>query len=105
MLDAQGWGREVTTCGYGDLQAGPDMDKWYTDEFSGTSSASPIVVGALACLQGALKANGQPVLSSAEARDLLRTTGSPQQDGPNGPATQRIGNRPNLHEMLSRTLA
>jgi hypothetical protein len=34
---------------------------------------------------------------------LLRTTGSPQQDGPNGPSTQRIGNRPNLRQMISQT--
>ncbi|NTU86261.1 MAG: S8 family serine peptidase, partial [Chloroflexales bacterium] len=41
LIDAQGWGREVTTCGYGDLQ-GPvgQEDLWYTDRFSGTSSAS-----------------------------------------------------------------
>ena len=54
VVDAQGWGREVTTTGYGDLQGGPDEDVWYTDQFSGTSSASPIVVGALGCVQGML---------------------------------------------------
>src|SRR3546814_10256333 len=25
-IDAQGWGREVTTCGYGDLQGGANED-------------------------------------------------------------------------------
>lgn len=50
MVDVQGWGREVTTCGYGDLQGGSSENLWYTDVFSGTSSASPIVVGALACV-------------------------------------------------------
>ena len=29
-MDAQGWGYEVTTCGYGDLQYG-DEDRWYSD--------------------------------------------------------------------------
>ena len=29
-VDAQGWGREVTTTGYGDLQGGADEDVWYT---------------------------------------------------------------------------
>lgn len=43
-VDVQGWGREVTTTGYGDLQGGGNRDFWYTDTFSGTSSASPIVV-------------------------------------------------------------
>ena len=103
-VDAQGWGREVTTTGYGDLQGGPDEDLWYADTFSGTSSASPIVVGALACLQGALRAAGRPLLTPATARDILRTTGSAQTDAPGRPATQRIGNRPNLRQALARLL-
>lgn len=100
-VDAQGWGREVTTCGYGDLQGGTNEDLWYTDTFSGTSSASPIVVGAVGCLQGALRARSRPLLTPATATQLLRTTGSPQQDAPGRPATQRIGNRPNLRQALS----
>ena len=100
-IDAQGWGREVTTTGYGDLQGGVNQDLWYTDHFSGTSSASPIVVGALACVQGYLRAHGRIPLSPARARDLLRSTGSPQQDAPGRPATQRIGNRPNLRQMIA----
>jgi hypothetical protein len=99
-VDAQGWGREVTTTGYGDLQGGGNEELWYTDRFSGTSSASPIVVGALGCVQGFLRAAGKSPLTAAAARDLLRSTGSPQQDGPNGPASQRIGNRPDLRQMI-----
>jgi hypothetical protein len=97
----QGWGREVTTTGYGDLQGGPDEDLWYTNRFSGTSSASPIVVGAVACLQGALRGANKPLLSPATARDLLRNTGSPQQSAPARPVTQRIGNRPDLKSALT----
>lgn len=100
-LDAQGWGREVTAAGYGDLQGGPNEDLWYTDQFSGTSSASPIIVGVLACVQGVRRASGQTLLTPATARALLRSTGSPQQDAPGRPATQRIGNRPNLRAMIS----
>lgn len=37
-IDAQGWGAQVTTCGYGDLQGGSDENLWYTDRFGGTSS-------------------------------------------------------------------
>jgi hypothetical protein len=99
-LDAQGWGREVTTTGYGDLQGGSNEDFWYTDQFSGTSSASPIVVGAIGSAQGNRRARGLPLLTPATARQLLRTTGSPQQDAPGRPATQRIGNRPNLRQMI-----
>ena len=102
LIDAQGWGREVTTCGYGDLQGGADENLWYTDTFSGTSSASPIIVGALGCMQGVLRAHNGPPLTPATARNILRTTGSPQQDEPGRPATQRIGNRPDLRQAITQ---
>ena len=101
LIDAQGWGREVTSCGYGDLQGGTNEDLWYTDTFSGTSSASPIVTGAIACIQGMAKARGRPVLTPAQVRNCLRSTGSPQQDAPGRPATQRIGNRPDLRAFAT----
>jgi hypothetical protein len=104
-VDAQGWGREVVSTGYGNLQGGTNVDLWYTSSFSGTSSASPIVVGALASTQGALRAQGRPPLSPARARELLRATGSPQQDAPGRPATQRIGNRPNLRALIPAALS
>lgn len=104
LVDAQGWGREVTTTGYRDLQGGMNEDEWYTDRFSGTSSASPIVVGALGSLQGALRARGRIPLSPARARQLLRSTGSPQQDAPGRPATQRIGSRPNLRQLITQAI-
>lgn len=100
IIDTQGWGREVTTAGYGDLQGGANEDLWYTDTFSGTSSASPIIVGAIGCAQGVLRARGRIPLTPIRARDLLRSTGSVQQDAPGRPATQRIGNRPNLRQMI-----
>ncbi|MDH5555826.1 MAG: S8 family serine peptidase [Alphaproteobacteria bacterium] len=103
-VDVQGWGREVVTTGYGDLQGGTNPNLHYTKRFSGTSSASPIVVGALGCVQGILRARRRPLLSPARARDLLRATGSPQQDGPNGPRTQRIGRRPNLRQLILAAL-
>ena len=104
-IDAQGWGREVTSTGYGDLWKDPadpnNRDKWFTDTFSGTSSASPIVVGALGCVQGYLKAHGRIPLTPSRARQLLRSTGSPQQSTAGRPASQRIGNRPNLRQMIA----
>ncbi|WP_406836584.1 S8 family peptidase [Streptomyces sp. AHU1] len=108
-VDAQGWGREVTTTGGfwdrpGDLQGGAEEIAWYTDTFSGTSSASPVVVGALAALQGMLKAAGQAPMSAERARVLLRTTGSPQQDAPGRPASQRIGSRPDIKAAVARLL-
>lgn len=102
-VDAQGWGREVTTTGYGDLQGGAQEDLWYTDQFSGTSSASPIVVGALACVQGILRAQSRAVLTAATARHLLRSTGTAQQNGPNG--SGRIGSRPDLRQLIAMATA
>jgi hypothetical protein len=101
LVDAQGWGREVTTCGYGDLQGGSNEDLWYTDTFSGTSSASPIVTGAIACIQGMAKARGRAVLTPAQVRNCLRSTGAPQQDAPGRPASQRIGNRPDIRAFAT----
>ncbi|RYC68101.1 S8 family peptidase [Spirosoma sordidisoli] len=103
MVDVQGWGYEVTTTGYGDLQGGSE-NTFYTDQFSGTSSASPIVVGALASLQGILRTRGRIPLSPARAREVLRATGSPQQGATGRPATQRIGNRPNLRQLIPLVL-
>ncbi|MET0866004.1 MAG: S8 family serine peptidase [Nakamurella sp.] len=103
-VDTQGWGREVTTTGGrggqpGDLQGGNE-NVWYTDTFSGTSSASPIVVGALAAVQGILRARGLPLLTPARAVEVVRATGAPQQDAPGRPATQRIGNRPDIEAAI-----
>ncbi len=101
-VDAQGWGREVTTTGYGDLQGGPDEDCWYTDRFSGTSSASPIVVACLACAQGFRRAHGRLLLDPGTARQLLRATGTPQEPTvPGQPITERIGSRPNLRDLMT----
>ncbi|MFC9894753.1 S8 family serine peptidase [Nocardia sp. NPDC127579] len=99
-VDTQGWGREVTTTGYGDLQGGGDEECWYTDTFSGTSSASPIVVGALACAQGILAA-GAGRRTPGELRARLRASGSPQADAPGRPLTQRIGNLPDIGSLVA----
>jgi subtilisin family serine protease len=101
-VDVQGWGRAVATLDYGDLQRCSDKgtDRHYTGEFAGTSSASPIVAGAAVLLQGIYRAETGGVLSPLEMRDLLRSTGTPQVDGPAGRATQRIGPRPDLARAL-----
>lgn len=103
-VDVQGWGREVVTTGYGDLQGGGNANLRYTERFSGTSSASPIVVGALGCVQGVLRARRRVPLSPARARDLFRASGSPQLDAPGRPRSQRIGRRPNLRQLIPMAL-
>jgi hypothetical protein len=102
-VDCQGWGRGVVTLGYGDLRNGTPQQQ-YTAQFSGTSSASPIVTAVCACVQGYVRSHGLQALDCATLRDWLRNTGSPQTDGPNGPATQRIGNRPDLRVLFARAV-
>lgn len=96
IVNVQGWGFHVTTLAYGDLQGHPSENRWYTLRFSGTSSASPIVTGAVACLQGRAKAKNGAPLTPARVRNILIATGTPQAPGPGVPLTQHIGPQPNL---------
>lgn len=102
-VDCQGWGRGVLTTGYGDfytdIQDAADEDYWYTRQFSGTSSASPIVAGVVACLQGVARA-GHSVLQSSDLRSALRATGSLQVARPGAPEIQNIGSRPDLAALI-----
>lgn len=80
-IDCYGWGEDVATCGYGDLDGGGgDDDKTYTATFGGTSSASPIVTGAALILQGMHEATAGTRLSPGQMHTLLSdpTTGTPQ---------------------------
>ena len=94
-VDVQGWGRKVATLDYGDLQACSGADRHYTGEFSGTSSASPIVAGAAVILEGVARGRGA-VVSPLALRELLRVTGTPQTGDPR----EQIGPRPDLARAL-----
>lgn len=96
IVNVQGWGWHVSTLGYGDAQGDASENKWYTLRFSGTSSASPIITGAVACLQGRAKAKGVGPLTPAKVREILMKSGTPQQAGPGVPLTQNIGPLPDL---------
>jgi hypothetical protein len=102
-VDVQGWGRKVTTLDYGDLQRCDDPgDRHYTGEFSGTSSASPIVAGAAVLLESWSRQTRGVPLAPAVVRDLLVRTGTPQTSGIGGRAleVQQIGPRPDLARAL-----
>jgi serine protease len=96
-VDVHGWGWDVTTLGYGDLfNGGGDENQFYTSGFSGTSSASPIVTGAAASLQGVSLAAGRGNVSPFQMRQLLRTTGTPQ-----AADSRQIGPLPNLRAAIA----
>lgn len=102
IVNVQAWGWHVTTLGYGDAQGGASENTWYTLRFSGTSSASPIVTGAVACLQGRAKAKNGAPLPPDKLRKILMATGTPQEAGPGVPLTQNIGPQPNLAAAMKR---
>ena len=101
IVNVQAWGWHVTTLGYGDGQGGASENTWYTLRFSGTSSASPIVTGAVACLQGRAKSKNGAPMTPAKVRTILMASGTPQQAGPGVPLTQNIGPQPDLPKAMS----
>jgi len=99
-VDLQGWGDDVVTTGFGDLfDGGGDPNQYYTDFFSGTSSAAPMVASAAAILQGVQIACGGAPLSPVTVRDILVETGTSQVSGP---FPGHIGPRPDLRAALMR---
>lgn len=96
-VDVAGYGRGVTTTGYGDL-FNQGNERKYTARFSGTSSATPIVSGVVAVMSSIAKEHGKR-LTPKNLRDLLRKTGVQQ-----GPTTrsQRVGNFPSLEQLLAK---
>jgi subtilisin family serine protease len=102
IVNLQGWGFHVATLAYGDLQGSASENEWYTLRFSGTSSASPIVTGTVACLQGRAKAKLGGPLTPARVRNILVATGTRQEPGPGVPVSQHIGPLPNLAKAMSR---
>ena len=95
-VDLQGWGSDVTTTGYGDAFDPGDIRQRYTFRFSGTSSASPIVAGAVLEIQSVLKNVTRSVARPEALRAALVATGSPQGQQ----VTGHIGPLPNVGAAL-----
>ena len=93
-VDCQGYGSSVYSTGYGDLWSS-GIDQYYTDGFSGTSSASPIVTGAAAMTQLMSRSTMGRTLTPIEVRDLLSNHGTPQGE----PTSKHIGVLPDLAEI------
>jgi hypothetical protein len=99
-VDVHGWGEKVYSMGYGSLFGSSyGEDQYYTSTFSGTSSASPVIVGAAASAQGVAKANGRQ-LTSRQMRGVLSSNGTAQ-----APDSRNIGPLPDLKKVLPKVIA
>ncbi|RDH80176.1 peptidase S8/S53 subtilisin kexin sedolisin [Mycolicibacterium moriokaense] len=95
-IDCYGWGENITTTGDGLTGNG---DTTYTDNFRGTSGASPIISGAALLVQSYLKKwNGTPA-DSVDMRSML--TDPAWSTASSAPATDRIGVMPDLRAIIT----
>jgi hypothetical protein len=96
-VDVQGWGYYVYSSGYGDAgQIGGDFNQSYTN-FSGTSSATPIVASCVIVLQSYYHGLTGEYLTGPQMRDLLKATGTPQGAGMPG----NIGPLPDMENAIA----
>jgi hypothetical protein len=104
-VDVNAWGENVVTTGGrlsgpGDLYNGGTEDQWYTATFGGTSSASPIVTGAAACIQGASFSNPPyTTRTPSEIRMRLMSNGTWEWSNSNF-----IGPQPNLRGAIDQLI-
>jgi hypothetical protein len=97
MLNA--WGDSVVTLGYGASQDKPGNDRDYTHRYAGTSSATPMVAGALCLIQSYAMEQHHVYLNGDQMHLLVMASG--YQDA-TLPHEQRLpmGARPNVHGAL-----
>lgn len=107
-VNCQGWGEMVATTGDDGVRDnivfdGGSSDKTYSNYF-GTSSATAMIAGVVACLQGIAKARDQNPLAPGVVRSLLSDplNGKPQRDrGENARARDTpIGPLPDLKKLI-----
>ncbi len=96
-VDVYGWGNAVDTT---DAKPSEFITNLYTSSFAGTSSASPIIAGAAASIQGIAKDNQGRVYTPSQLRDILSdsSTGTKSND----PTSDKIGVLPDLKAILSK---
>ncbi|MER2473862.1 S8 family peptidase [Photorhabdus laumondii] len=84
------WGENVTTTGYTNLQYLPGNNRNYTRGYNGTSSATPLVAGALALIQSYIKLKYHKYLNCTQIATLVRSSGFTIGE------LQGVGTRPNV---------
>jgi hypothetical protein len=77
-IDVHAFGTAVVTTGYGTRWGQTGCNQDYASSFGGTSSASPIIVGACSSLQGISRLKYGVTLTPAQMRDLIQVGGTPQ---------------------------
>ncbi|HZZ95373.1 MAG TPA: S8 family serine peptidase [Jatrophihabitantaceae bacterium] len=92
-VNVQGWGECVVTTGYGDDFGSGNAA--YTNSFSGTSSAGPMVASAAAAVSSAYQQSMGTYLDSTQVRQILTSTGTPQA------GSEHIGPLPDLSAALT----
>lgn len=98
-VDVQGWGAGVVTTGFGGLWSSGGDDEFYTQTFSGTSSATAQIGALCACIQGAALATTGAPLDPHEVLEVLRRGALPQTAGTFG-TDDVIGPLPDLTAAL-----
>ncbi|WP_449432503.1 S8 family serine peptidase [Pseudomonas putida] len=97
MLNA--WGDSVTTLSYGDLQDKSDTARDYTARYGGTSSATPLVAGALSLIQSYAIEHHHIYLDADQMHLLVMASGYQDATLPDSEALP-MGARPNVHAAL-----
>lgn len=95
-VDVQGWANNVLACGTGDLMMiGGDFNQGYTN-FSGTSSATPMVASCVVVLQSYYFGLTGTYMLPSDMRQLLKNTGVAQGTGVAG----NIGPLPDMQAAI-----
>ena len=102
-VNVQGWGNNVVTTESPGSNSNPNLynlegdNAQYTSSFGGTSSASPIVAGACACLQGRHVRLFGHKATPGQIRNLILQTHSDQ----TGNTSEHIGPLPDLRQAIN----
>lgn len=97
-VDVQGWSQNVFACGYGTLiMINGDINQGYVN-FSGTSSATPMVAACAIVLQSYHYSLTGNYLTGPQLRTILKETGIPQ----GNPSAGNIGPFPNMETAVQR---
>jgi hypothetical protein len=95
-VDVHGYGDGVYSTGYGGLWGQADCPQDYTASFSGTSSASPIITGVCAVMQGIANQKYNYDLTPLQMRNRILVGATPQ-----AASAKNIGPMPDLFDAIN----